>query len=295
MPGSIIISGGGVSEIVNDKKYRRKSLKKNRKNSRRRFSHFSHFNRPDGGGYGYNRSNAVASRKFKARYRLMLFLLAAITAVFGVVKYSEIKIRPIIASMAEAHARTIGAQVIGETINEEMEASSITYDDLVSFEKGENGRITALKTNVILVNKLKSQLSIIILNKLSGIEDINLYIPLGNILNGEFLAGRGPEIEIIVIPVGTVTTNISNVFTSAGINQTRHQIIFDVRVTVSVIMPFSVESTDITTSISIAETIIVGDVPNMYMESGLSGFGDGSSPVRIMPVPEDFDFGDLTN
>jgi len=168
-------------------------------------------------------------------------------------------------SMAEAHARSIGARVVGEAINEEIAMSDLTYDDLISFEKAADGKISALKTNIMTVNRLKSTLAVVILDKLAVIDDVNLYIPVGNLLNGEFLSGRGPRIEIILIPVGSVVTDIRNVFTSAGINQTRHQIMLDVWVSVSIIMPFSVETTDIFTSVSIAETIIVGDVPNMYM------------------------------
>jgi len=167
--------------------------------------------------------------------------------------------------MAEAHARSTGARVVGEAINEEIAMSNLAYDDLISFEKAVDGKISALKTNILTINRLKSTLAVVILNKLAGMEDINLYIPVGNLLNGEFLSGRGPRIEVILIPVGSVVTDIRNVFTSAGINQTRHQIMLDVWVSVSIILPFSVETTDIFTSVSIAETIIVGDVPNMYM------------------------------
>ena len=231
MPKSIIITNGGVSAVA-DGNGRRKNNKK----------------------------------RLKIRYKLLIFLLFIILLTFGVMKYSETRIRPIITSMAEAHARSIGSKVVGEAINEEIEAKNITYDDLISFEKGENGKITALKTDIIMVNRIKSRLSVVILEKLANMDDINLYIPIGNLINGEFFSGRGPKIEIIVIPIGSVVTNITNVFTSAGINQTRHQIMLEVHVTVSIIMPFTVESTDISTAIAIAETIIVGDVPEMYME-----------------------------
>jgi len=232
MPKSIIITNGAVSAIVDD-------------NGRR---------------------NHNTRKRLKVRYKLLIFFIAFILLIVGVMKYSETRIRPIIASMAEAHARSIGSKVVGEAISEEIEAKNITYDDLISFEKGENGKIAALKTDIILVNRIKSRLSVVILDKLANMDDINLYIPVGNLVNGEFFSGRGPKIEVIVIPVGSVVTNITNVFTSAGINQTRHQIMLEVHVTVSIIMPFSVESTDISTAIAIAETIIVGDVPEMYME-----------------------------
>ena len=240
MPRSIIISGGGVSEASNRRRY--------------------------GGG---KKTRKTDNRKiFKARYKF-LFLLAVMVLLFAIIlKYSESRIRPVILSMAEAHARNLGSKVVSEAINEEIEANNISYDDLITFEKDGSGKIAALKTDIILINRLKSKLSVVILDKLSNMDDINLYIPVGNLINGEIFSGRGPKIEVIVIPVGSVATNITNVFTSAGINQTRHQIMLDVHVTVSIIMPFSVESCDVSTSMAIAETIIVGDVPDMYMEYG---------------------------
>ena len=236
MPKSIIISNGGVSAVSNS------------------------------GGGRINRRNKNNGKRFKTKYRVLIFLLVLVLFAVFIMRYAAVTMRPIIVSMAEAHARSIGAKVVSEAINEEVEANNITYDDLISFEKGEAGQITALKTNILLVNRIKASLSVAVLNKLSNMKDLNLYIPVGNLVNGEFFSGRGPKLEIILIPVGSVTTNITNVFTSAGINQTRHQIMLEVNVTVSVIMPFSVESTDISTSIPIAETIIVGDVPQMFME-----------------------------
>jgi sporulation protein YunB len=245
MPKSIIISGGNVSKTsaaADSRKFKKR-------------------------------------RKIKIRFRILIFSAVLLVTAFGVLKYSENKIRPIIKSMAEAHARTIGARITSEAINEEIARNNLSYDDLISFEKSENGKISALKTNILNVNKLKSMLSAVILDKLSNMKDINLYIPVGNLLNGEFLSGRGPEIEVILLPVGSVATDITNVFTTAGINQTRHQIMLEVLVSVSIIMPFSVENTDISTSVSIAETIIVGDVPNMYMES------NSGEPPNIAVTP----------
>ncbi|MCL2096776.1 MAG: sporulation protein YunB [Oscillospiraceae bacterium] len=239
MPKSIIISNGGVSSIENA----------NAKTKR--------------GGFAYG--GGRDKKRFKAKYRALIFLFVLLLLTAVLWKYSESRVRPIMASMAEAHARSIGSKVVSEAISEEIEDKNISYDDLISFEKDENGKIAALKTDIIMVNRLKSNLSVVILDKLAVLYDINLYIPVGNLVNGEFFSGRGPRIELIVLPVGSVTTNITNVFTSAGINQTRHQIMLEVYVTVSVIMPFTVESTDIMMSVAIAETIIVGDVPNMYL------------------------------
>ena len=183
MPKSIIISNSGVSEISNNGR--------NRKT---------------------NNSNSNNRKRFKTRYRLLIFFAVIIIFSIVVLKYSESRLRPVIVSMAETHARSIGSKVVSEAITEEIEANNISYDDLISFEKDENGKIAALKTDIIMINRLKSRLSVMILDKLSNMNDINLYVPVGNLINGEFFSGRGPKIEIIVLPVGSVTTNITMVF-----------------------------------------------------------------------------------
>jgi len=199
-------------------------------------------------------------KKKKLLYKLLIFLAIIIFMILIILRYSEARVRPIITGMAEAHAIAIGSRIIDEAISE-----GITYDDLISFEKAADGRISVLKTNIFNINMLKSTLSVVILDKLAELEDINLYIPAGNLIRGDFLSGRGPRVQVILLPVGTVTTDIRNVFASAGINQTRHQIMLDVSVTISIIMPFAIENIDIFTSVPIAETIIIGDVPNISL------------------------------
>jgi len=64
--------------------------------------------------------------------------------------------------------------------------------------------------------------------------------------------------------VGSSTANLRNEFTSSGINQTRHQIIMDVDVRISVLLPGCVTSVPVSQSFSVAETVLVGAVPENY-------------------------------
>ena len=223
---------------------------------------------------GKNTKHNRNQKKLKIRHKFLIFLVFLAILILGTLKYAELKLQPIVKSMAVETARSIGSRVISEAINEEIEVSNISYNDLISFEKDNNGNIAALKTDIIMINRLKSKLSVVILNKLSGINNIDLYVPIGNLINGEFLSGRGPKLEIKILPVGSVSTDISNIFTSSGINQTRHQIMLDVRLTLTAIMTFTTESTDIATSICIAETVIIGSVPDTYLQTGKELFTD---------------------
>lgn len=204
--------------------------------------------------------------KRKRKKKLTIFLmLVATTAIFCVV-YLEIRLKPVVSEMAVARSRTIATRVISEAIYQTINDQSVSYDDLISFEKTDDGMISAVKTNIVKVNRLKSALSVSILERLSEIQEDELAIPIGSIVNGDLFSGRGFKIKIKLLPIGSVSTDITNSFTSAGINQTLHKINMEVRAVVSLILPTLSTNVDIVNSVCIAETVIVGQVPSAYTE-----------------------------
>jgi hypothetical protein len=78
------------------------------------------------------------------------------------------------------------------------------------------------------------------------------------------LAGRGPLITVKMQSVGSSTARLVNRFTSAGINQTKHQILLNVDVYVSILLPGFTTATKVSNSFTVAETVIVGSVPDSY-------------------------------
>ena len=100
--------------------------------------------------------------------------------------------------------------------------------------------------------------------KISNIDTMSTKIPLGNLLNQSFLSGLGPKIKIKMVPIGYATIDVKNEFTSAGINQTKHEIYLEISCALSVLLPVSSEGTLVKTQIPVAETIIVGNVPGTY-------------------------------
>lgn len=195
-----------------------------------------------------------------------MFVMLFVTAAMLGVVYLEVRLKPVVREMAVARSRTIATRVISEAIHQTISDQNVTYDELVSFEKTEEGMISAVKTNIIKVNQLKSSLSMSILDRLSQIEEDELAIPIGSIVNGDLFSGRGFKIKIKLIPIGSVSTDITNSFTSAGINQTLHKINMEVRAVISLILPTLSTNVDIVNSVCIAETVIVGQVPSAYTE-----------------------------
>ncbi len=203
-------------------------------------------------------------RKTGKKRRILAIGIAIFIVILTAVYIFETRLSSVVCEMAENRVKAKAAIIMSTAIFEEVEHDDITYDRLVSFEKDENGRITALKTNIIEINRLKSKLSVKILEELSNMDTASLEIPIGTVIGGEIFGGKGPGLKVEVIPVGTVEAEIDNEITSAGINQSRHQILMKVTADITVITTGSRFATTVESYVCIAETVIVGEVPNSY-------------------------------
>lgn len=214
--------------------------------------------------------NGYRKRRSWKRRLAAAFLLILLVFIVGVCLF-ETRLSGVISGMAENKVKAKAAIIMSTAIYDEVEKDEITYDRLVSFEKDEAGRITALKTNIIEINRLKSKLSVKILEALGEMDTAQLEVPLGTIVGSELFSGKGPGIRVNVIPVGSVDAEIVNEISSAGINQSRHQIMMKVTADLTIITAVSRFSTTVETYVCIAETVIVGDVPGTYTNINTTG------------------------
>ncbi len=205
-------------------------------------------------------------RKITRIKRICLFFAVIIVLSIIAVSYVESFFEPIIRTMAVSRSEVLLSQEIANEVNETMSENGITYSDIISFVTDKDGRINAMTTNIVTANKLKSYLALSILTRITNVDETELSIPVGNLTGISVLAGRGPEMKVKVIPIGSVQTELSSQFVSAGINQTQHRIIMEVTSNVDIILPSETVSTTVSVNVVIAETVIVGSVPESYAE-----------------------------
>ena len=91
------------------------------------------------------------------------------------------------------------------------------------------------------------------------------YIPIGTALKSPILAKYGPQLKVSIEPIGTVSVDFKTSFESAGINQTRHRIYLEAKTQVKVVIPLTTSTKEVKAQIPICETIIVGEVPESYV------------------------------
>ena len=191
---------------------------------------------------------------------LTLLVLALLAAAVSLLWH----LKPVMTSMATARVSNLVNRIVSAAVNEAVENGGIDYQNFVIFEKDETGHITALRSNVAEVNRMQGQITDEILHRLSEVATSELEIPLGTLTGSALLAGRGPSLFVRMQAVGSASATFRNQFTSAGINQTRHQIFLDVDVYMSILLPGMKTSTRVSNEIAVAETVIVGGVPDTY-------------------------------
>ena len=155
---------------------------------------------------------------------------------------------------------------INETIHRKMAESNFDDNYFVSFEKDNEGNITAISTNMARVNSFSSEvLSEIVRSCANG--ELNIRVPVGNLMGSNILLGKGPEVPVDIIMLTSSYTDFRNELVSAGINQTKHQIILEVVVDIDVLLPWETSNTRVVSETLIAETVVVGRVPETYVNT----------------------------
>ncbi len=199
----------------------------------------------------------------KRALRVFLLLLLLAGTLFAAGRF----LKRVAGDMALSDATDLITATVNDKINEKMSEGQYSYDYFVNLQKDKDGSVTAISANMARINTLSSEiLQDVIKSTDSGALDIE--IPLGNLLGSNLLLGRGPKIPVKVIMLTSSYSDFKSELLSAGINQTKHQLVLEVRVQIDVLMPWEVRSTEVVTEVIIAETVLVGKVPEAYYTSG---------------------------
>jgi len=196
--------------------------------------------------------------KIKKILRIILALLIAFIVSNGIIKAIE----PIMNAECIKMAKSIATKVSNEQATKIM--LDYEYEDLTNIIKDENGNINMVSANIITVNKIISDIPILIQEELENDKNNKFNIKLGSFTGSKTLAGRGPEVEIKMSSNGNVETDLRSEFTSAGINQTLHRIYLEVRCNVVILTPFNTIEEKIINQVLLVEGVIVGEIPNTY-------------------------------
>ena len=202
---------------------------------------------------------------FRRLLRRILVLVLVIAVVFLAFRA---KYRDIVRDLAQTQVRNSTSDLTNDAIAKQIANGNIAYDRLVFFEKDLNGKITALKTNMSEVNRLKTDILNIINDEILALDASTIGIPLGSLFLPELLSGKGPAIPVHILSIRNSDATFVSHFQQAGINQTLHKLTMVVSIDVSVLALAETTSFTMESEVVVAETVIVGDVPQTFLQTG---------------------------
>ena len=204
-------------------------------------------------------------RRIRRFLHLLLAVFVAVSLGFLMLRS---RYRDVIRDLAETQVKNTTSDLTNDAIAKQIAEGVIQYDRIVYFEKDLDGRITALKTNMSEVNRLKTDILNLINDEILALDTSDIGIPLGSLFLPELFSGKGPAIPVRILSIRNSDASFASSFSQAGINQTLHQVTMIVSVDVAVLVLGQTSSFTVNSEVVVAETVIVGDVPSTFLQTG---------------------------
>lgn len=176
----------------------------------------------------------------------------------------DARLRPVLRELALAKAKTLATSAVNQAVSM-GEARLIRYQDLMTIKNDQSGRPVLIQPNTGELNRLAAAITMDVQKRLTALSRTRLQIPLGQVLGWQVLGTWGPSVRVSILPVGTVAGRIVDSFSVAGINQTRHRVALRIAAEVRVVVPLVSATAAIQTDVPLAEAIIMGEVPGVYV------------------------------
>lgn len=204
---------------------------------------------------------SVTLRQMKIKKSFVFFTLLIVVIVV-IVSFHYKKIETSLIEVCQSNAHSIALKCTEDAISENI--GDITYASIINIEKTETGKIVAITSNVNELNKLSNRLVITLEENLQKNQSSHINVPIGILLGSKSFGGYGIRVNVKTLPVGDAKIEYLSHFDDVGINQTRHRIIIKITSQVKIIAPFTTILDEYTKEVVLAETILIGDIPNSY-------------------------------
>ena len=192
---------------------------------------------------------------------------------FSTVKIVLDAILPIFDTLCKDKAKSIATIISNEEATNVMKEH--TYDELFTLEKDKDGNITMIKSNIIPINEIISDVAVKIQNTIDQRGRENIEIALGSFTGFKLLSGKGPGVPIKISSIGNVETDLRSEFSEKGINQTLHRVYLQVDCEVSILTPYNSITEKVSNQVLLIENVIVGKIPSTYYN--LEGFNSNNA------------------
>ena len=202
----------------------------------------------------------------RSKKRKCIFLFFSVLLIWAGVYYYNAVIIPVVKSVSEEKMRAITVDAVNEAVKNSLEEMP-SYADMTKMTYDKDGNISTIVVNSSAINDIVQRMTKNVAQKLDAIDRYGIEVPVGSLSGVLFLAGKGPEISLRIVPIGSVIPQLCSEFKEVGINQTNHRIYLKLNTNVNLVLPGAHNLIETITEVSISECIIVGKIPSTYLNS----------------------------
>lgn len=206
-------------------------------------------------------------RRFYRNRGTVIFKITCVLLIFLIsVLLIDAKLRPAIFDLAALEAYALSSKTVNSAVEKALSENVPAYSELVQINYGSGNAITGITTDIVKMNLFKSQVTKAIDAAFNEHNNTDVTVSLGSASGVTLFSGWGPYIDVAVGYSSSTQSNFENIFSSAGINQTQHSVMLNVETTVMLTLPGKRLTQTVETSFCVAQTVIVGSVPNVMVE-----------------------------
>ncbi len=213
----------------------------------------------------------------RGRRKVFFILTAAVAIVAAAVIILHVNVTRVLKSIAEANMRSITTVAVNDAIFYTL-SDALRYEDLVTVERDSAGNVVAITSDPLAINRIARDTAYMSQQNLQRMSEDGVDVPLGAFFGIEAWAGFGPKVHMRIIPISNVECRFVSKFQEAGINQTKHSIYLEIVADISIIMPSGTSNFASLTEVLIAESVLVGKVPESFLQADLFGGGYSLAP-----------------
>lgn len=197
---------------------------------------------------------------------MTIAISSIILLVAVVVVYIRFVVTPVVKTVAEEKVRALTVSTVNAAVTSVLEAEP-SFVDMVEYGHDANGDLNSIKINATRINAVMQRSVQKTQNGLSDMISSGVNIPVGSVSGITFLSGKGPNLNVAVIPVGAVDARLRSEFSEIGINQTIHKIYLSLDSTIKIIIPGAGNTIKSSSEVLLVESVIIGKVPDTYLNA----------------------------
>ncbi len=202
-------------------------------------------------------------KKYRYSNRLLyIFIFLLILIIISVALF--FKVRPVICNVAHDRSDDLLSAAANEGIASALATGKYSYDKLTVVSRSSEGKILGIELNTVQINALKLDIVDGINKVLAGKTVGRFSLPIGTLLGSQYTNGFGPRVRIPYEVSTTSALTFDNQFLSVGINQSLHRIYICITFHACLMTVGSTEHFTVSLSVPVAQTVIVGEVPESY-------------------------------